>query len=152
KRNADRQNQKTEQEKRLRERNGVRARGLLSRVDEFIKPLAEQRTVDKDGWFSNYSTWLNTRFADQWQTFNLSSEVADFGIVQWNGRPLDAIIVRSVIQQKNRIEGKYDNGCFMFGFVDDVEFAMSREPFSVPCDSSDRVIRTWKVGKNFQSQ
>jgi hypothetical protein len=87
-----------------------------------------------------------------WETFNVTSDVADFGSVQWNGRPLDAIIVKSVIQQKNRVLGKYEDNCFMFGLVEDVEFAMQREPFSVACESGNKVMTTWKVGKKFQSQ
>jgi tetratricopeptide (TPR) repeat protein len=151
-RERDNQLQKSEIERQLRQKNGVRARGLMSDITTSVKALAEKREVDKSGWFSTYSTWLNKRFADQWETFNVTSEVADFGTVQWNGRALDAIIVKAVIQQKNRVLGKYEDKCFMFGLVDDVEFAMHREPFSAACDSGDKFITTWKVGKKFQSQ
>jgi hypothetical protein len=67
-------------------------------------------------------------------------------------RPLNAIIVKSVIQQKNRTLGKYENSCFMFEVVDDVEFAMQRELFSTSCDSAGASISSWKIGKNFRSQ
>src|SRR5450759_2321980 len=50
---------------------------------------------------------------NQWETYNVSSDVADFGTVQWNSRPLDAIIVKSTIQQKNRILGKYEDHCYI---------------------------------------
>ncbi len=147
----DQQNQKSEIERGLRQKNGVRARGLMNSIHDLVRGLAEKRLNDTANLFPNYSNWLNRRFADQWETFNVSSDVADFGIVQWNGRPVDAIIVRSVIQQKNRVLGKYDNHCYMFGLVDDREFTMQREPFAVDCESVSTVNK-WRVGGKFQSQ
>jgi hypothetical protein len=61
----------------------------------------------------------------------VSSDIADFGTVQWSGRSVDAIIVRSVIQQKNRILGKYEDRCYLFGLVDDREFTIRRDPIAV---------------------
>ena len=151
-RQKDKQLQKGEREHQLRETNGVRARGLMSEINTFVKALAEKRDIDKGGSFSTYSSWLNKRFAEQWETYSVSSGVADFGTVQWNGRSLDAIIIKSLIQQKNRILGKYEDKCFLFGLVDDVEFAMRRESISAACDSGVKFITNWKVGKNFQTQ
>jgi peptidoglycan hydrolase-like protein with peptidoglycan-binding domain/uncharacterized protein YecT (DUF1311 family) len=151
KRLADKQSEKSVIERALRQKNGVRARGLMNTIHDFVRGLAEKRLVDTEEFFQNYSRWLNRRFGDQWETFNVSSDVTDFGTVQWNGRPVDAIIVKSVIQQKNRILGKYEDQCFMFGFVDDREFTMQRDPFDVDCDSGSAVNR-WKVGEKFQSQ
>ncbi len=147
----DKRLQKGERERQLRENNGVRARGLLSGINTFVKALAEKRDIDKSGSFSTYSTWLNERFAEQWETFNVTSDVADFGTAQWNGRSLDAIIIKSVIQQKNRILGSYADKCFWFGLVDDVEFAMRRESISTACDSGVKFIANWKIGKNFRA-
>ena len=143
---------KTEKERKLRQANSSRARGLMNEVVEFVKDLAEKRKNDPRGFFASYSNWLNARFADQWETFNVTSDVADFGTVQWNGRALDAIIVKSIIQQKNRILGKYDDRCYMFGLVNDHEFMMQRDPFAVDCESGGSFLRTWKVGEKFESQ
>jgi hypothetical protein len=151
KRLQDQQSQKSEIERQLRQKNGVRARGLMNGIHDFVRGLAEKRLNDANNFFPNYSNWLERRFRDQWETFNVSSDVADFGTVQWNGRPVDAIVVRSVIQQKNRILGKYEDHCYMFGLVDDREFTMQRDPFSVDCESGSAVSK-WKVGEKFQSQ
>src|SRR5262249_17827806 len=124
---------KTEKERQLRQKNSVRARGLMNEVADSVKDLAEKRKNDTSGFFADYSNWLNSRFADQWETYNVNSDVADFGTVQWEGRPLDAIIVRSLVQQKNRILGRYDDRCFLFGVVFDSEFSMKRDPFVADC-------------------
>jgi hypothetical protein len=150
-RTKTRENQKSVIEQRLRQQNGVKARALMNDIHEFVKALAEKRGDSDDRHFASYSNWLKGRFTDKWETSNVTSEVADFGTVQWEDRPLDAIIVRTVIQQKNRILGKYDSGCFMFGLVDDPEFSMQRDPLVADCDNSGPVSN-WKVGKRFQSK
>jgi hypothetical protein len=152
KRLKDQQSQKSEIERGLRQKNGVRARGLMNGIHDFVRGLAEKRLNDTNNFFPNYSNWVDRRFRDQWETFNVSSDVADFGTVQWNGRPVDAINVKSVIQQKNRILGKYEDHCYMFGLVDDREFTMQRDPFAVECDSGVSTVNKWKIGEKFQSQ
>jgi hypothetical protein len=142
---------KIEQERQLRQKNGVRARGLMNEIAELVKDLAEKRKNDANGIFAEYSNWLNSRFADQWETYNVNSDVADFGTAQWHNRPLDAVIVKSVIQQKNRILGKYEDRCFMFGVVSDPEFSMERDLIVADC-KDERSINRWQVGENFQSQ
>ena len=47
-------------------------------------------------------------------------------------------VVKTVIQQKNRILGQYKRDCFMFGLIDDVEFKMLIEPIAVECDRLER--------------
>lgn len=149
-REKNKQSQKTEIERQLRAKNGVSARGLVNDIHDLVRKLAEKRLRD-DSQFPSYSNWLNMRFADQWETYNVSSDVADFGTVQWNNRPLNAIIVKSIIQQKNRILGKYDSQCYMFGVVDDTEFGMERDSFAVDCNDV-RSVNKWEVGEHFQSQ
>jgi hypothetical protein len=67
-------------------------------------------------------------------------------------RTLEAIMVKSVIQQKNRILGRYSRDCFEFGFINDVEFAMEREFFAVDCDKGKDNINNWAIGNQFKSQ
>jgi peptidoglycan hydrolase-like protein with peptidoglycan-binding domain len=152
KRQQERQSQKSVIEQGLRQKNAVKARALMNSIHDFVRGLAEKRLNDTSGFFPNYSNWLNKRFADQWETFNVSSDIADFGTAQWNGRPLEAIIVKSVIQQKNRILGKYEDHCYVFGLVDDSEFTEKRDQFAVDCDSGGSFVSKWKVGEAFQSQ
>jgi uncharacterized protein len=151
KRLADQQTQKGDIEKKLRRSNGPRARGLMNGVNDFVTGLAEKRLNDINGLFPNYSNWLDARFSHQWVTFNVISDVADFGTVQWKGRPLDAVIVKSVVQQKNRLLGQYEDTCYMFGLVDDPEFEVQRDQFAVDCASGNAISR-WKVGEQFQSR
>jgi hypothetical protein len=147
----NKENEKSEIERKLREANGAKARGLMNYIHDLVSAMAEKRPVEDANLFPAYSKWLDERFGDQWQTFNVSSEVADFGTVQWEQRPLTAVVVKTVVQQKNRILGKYDKRCYLFGYVDDEEFTMLRDPFALDCsDSGD--LGKWKIGERFRSQ
>ena len=142
--------EKTEIEKRLRAQNGVRARGLMNEIGDSVRDLAEKRRTDTNKAFPNYSKWLNYRFDEGWETFNVKSDVLDFGTVKWQNRTLDAVLVKTIVQQKNRVLGKYEDTCFVFGLVDDVEFQMNREQFGEPCDNT-RFVNSWMLGKDFHS-
>jgi hypothetical protein len=88
---------KSEIERKLREANGTKARGLMNHIHDLVSGMAEKRPVDNGDLFPTYSKWLDRRFADQWETFNVSSDVADFGVVQWENRPLDAVVVKTIV-------------------------------------------------------
>ena len=149
-RDKEKQTQKTEIERKLREANGTKARGLMNYVQDLVSGMAEERPVENGELFPAYSNWLNQRFADQWKTFNVSSDVADFGTVQWDRRQVDAVVVKTIVHQKNRILGRYEDRCYLFGFVSDDEFSMLRDPFAVDCDQTGEVNK-WKIGERFQS-
>ncbi|MDR3413470.1 MAG: hypothetical protein P4L87_21365 [Formivibrio sp.] len=150
-RQKDNEKNKTEIERKLREKYGVRARGLENAIHEVVIKVAENRPVKGGDFFPGYIESMDRRLADHWETFDVNSEVADFGLVQWQHRSLDAIVVRSVIHQKNRILGKYEDRCYFFGMVDDGEFGVQRDPIAVDCGDT-RSVNNWKIGKSFQSQ
>jgi hypothetical protein len=93
------------------------------------KPLVgfPRKAGETEGTFRDFSNWLNQQFDDQWETTDVRSDIDDYGTVQWNNRNLEGIMVRVTISQKNAIQGKQLNKCFVFGFVDDVEFSMWRD-------------------------
>ena len=150
-RHRDNEKKKTEIERMLREKYGVKARGLANAIYEVVTKVAENRPVKGGDFFPGYMESMDQRLADHWETFDVNSEVADFGLVQWQKRSLDAIVVKSVIHQKNRILGKYEDRCFYFGMVDDEEFSVQRDPIAVDC-SDVRSVNNWKIGKSFQSE
>ena len=154
--------QKKAAELRLRKENGPRANALLDRIHNLIHDLprdaaeqaerrtieAERRVIETERLFPQYSAWLNKRFSEQWETSEVRSKVDDFGVVEWNGRPLDGVIIKTTVKQRNRIQGVNEEDCFLFGLVDDVEFSMQRDPFALQfalqCDGNDRAITNWK--------
>ena len=150
-RDKDNENRKTEIERKFRAANGAKARGLMNYIQDLVSGMAQKRSVKDANLFPGYSRWLEQRFADQWEIFNVSSDVADFGQVQWQGRPLDAVVVKTIVHEKNRIIGKYEDRCYLFGFVNDDEFNMFRDAFALDCSDTTELSK-WKVGERFQSR
>jgi hypothetical protein len=151
KRQRNKEADKSERERVLREQNGVKAKGLENYVHDLVSGEAQKRLVDSEHLFSDYSRWLDRRFDEKWETFGVNSEIADFGTFQWQGRMLPAVVVKTIINQKNRNLGKYENACYKFGLVDDEEFNRLRQPFSVSCGDTT-FVESWKSGGKFQSQ
>jgi hypothetical protein len=145
--------------RKLQNANGVRARGLMDRIQKAVKAAADKPTTGKvrratetQRDFPSFSAWLNRRFDELWETTGVLPEIMDFGIVQWKDRAaLDAIIVRIEVKQDNRIQGVHETSCFVFGLVEDLEFSMERDPFDAECGSSERTIAAWKARRQFKS-
>jgi hypothetical protein len=116
-----------------------------------VEQRLQQRGNSIDTLVQNGIVPTDPRIADIRSGCRVSMASLPSPSIQWNGRALDAIIVKSIIQQKNRILGKYDDRCYMFGLVDDHEFMMQRDPFAVDCESGGSFLRTWKVGEKFES-
>jgi hypothetical protein len=122
----------------------------MNEVIDLPRKIAEKRATDTEHVLPNYSKWIANRFTDGWETFNVSYDVFDFGSVQWEHRNLDAVIVKFVVQQKNRMLGRYDDQCFLIGMVDDAEFQMERDRFAVDCNNMP-FVNSWRVGNEFRS-
>ena len=136
----------------LRSQNGPRARGLMDDVQNYVRALAEGKRPLEESVFPEYRRWLSARLSAKWETVSVASEIVDFGTVEWKGRSLDAIIVRSEIRQRNRILGENRTDCFVFGRIEDAEFSMWRDDFSEMCEASDAKTRSWKIGNKFKSR
>jgi hypothetical protein len=65
-REKNKQNEKYEIERQLREANGTKARGLMNYIHDLVSGMAEKRPVQNADLFPTYSNWLDRRFADQW--------------------------------------------------------------------------------------
>jgi len=143
-------------ERDLRTKFGVRARALRGSIQAMVRSAAEAPVRsparrDIEAFFPHYATWLDKRSADRWETTGVTSDIADFGIIQWNGRPLDGVIIKTLVMQKNRIQGADATVCFMFGLVDDVEYSMERDPIGLECENSGGAVAAWKLRREFRS-
>jgi hypothetical protein len=135
----------------LRRKYEGAARGLMNSIQEFVKSAVEKPGND-DRRFSKFSDWLARRFAEQWETSEVSSNIVDFGLADWNYRALNAIVIKTEINQRNRKLGKYDSSCFYFGLVDDPEFTMKRDLFSAECSGSEALVRDWMIRLRFETE
>jgi len=101
--------------------------------------------------YPKYSAWLTNKLADHWEITKTDSELADFGTSNYKGRSLDTVFSRITLHLKNRILGQYSATCFVFGRINDSEFAMSRE-FTVDSCDDEATVAKWQVGHEFKSE
>ncbi len=77
------------------------------------------------------------------------SEVQDYGTVNWSGRNLDGIFVRTTVKMTSAERGQYKDECFLFGAVVDNEFQMVRDPYESKCGADTSA--NWAVGHELKS-
>ena len=127
-----------------------KARGYKNAIQDIVNALAAGKDIEGADLFPTYLNWITNRLEAQWQTSSVDTDISDFGTAQWEHRPVDAILIKSIIHQKNAPLGKYEDRCFLFGALFDNEFNFWRAPIAVDCDDATSV-RNWESSKSFQS-
>ncbi|WP_192246807.1 hypothetical protein [Mesorhizobium silamurunense] len=79
----------------------------------------------------------------------MTSEVQDYGSVNWKGRSLDGIVVKTTVKVASAERGEYKDECFLFGAVVDYEFQMMRDPYESKCDADTSA--QWAIGHELKS-
>jgi hypothetical protein len=150
-RKADQSATSAAQELAFRNQYQGPAQGALASIVDDVKAWTTGQRGDVGSAYPEYAGWLNARFSDHWDVMTFNSELADFGTSNFKGRALDTAFARVKLRLKNRILGRYDDACFLFGRVIDTEFSMNREPLFAACEDEEAVKR-WKDGHQFQSR
>jgi hypothetical protein len=157
----DQESKQTEAEKRqrqevLRRDNGVLARGLQEMITEEVKKFAaapnesEDKTYVRQRW-PMLANWYRDKIRGAWEFENVASDLRDYGSVKWKNRVLEAGFVEVTFRLKHRELGEHQQKCFLVGYVADREFAVPRDPISVPCEDATAASR-YKVAHEFSSK
>ncbi|MDA9421576.1 hypothetical protein XH97_05520 [Bradyrhizobium sp. CCBAU 53380] len=157
----DQESKQTDAEKRqrqeaLRRDNGVLARGLQEMITEEVKEFAaasneaDDKTYVKQRW-PTLATWYREKIRGAWELENVASDLRDYGSVKWKNRVLEAGFVEVTFKLKHRELGEHQQKCFVVGYVADREFAVPRDPISVPCEDFNAVSK-YKVAHEFSSK
>lgn len=101
-----------------------------------------------------FAKWYQGQKAAGWEllTDGYGVELADYGLVQWQGRSVEAVVSQITIKMKHGDLGKYEDTCFLVGLIADKEFARSREPILEDCKDSDARVIQWKTAHSFESR
>jgi hypothetical protein len=89
---------------------------------------------------------------DRWDLETKSYSVEDFGDAEWNNRKLEAVVVKGQFVLQNRLLGRRDEACFLFGVIVDAEFSYLRDAITMPCKDSEADVKRWQVGSKFASR
>ena len=135
----------------LRKAYGASATAAAADLAKDVKEWTDNRSGRAGQMYPSFGTWLRDKLADHWEVMSFNHALADYGTSDWKGRALDTTFANVALKLRNRILGEYEDACFVFGNVNDAEFAMLREPFVARCDDID-AIATWKTGHSFASR
>ncbi|MGX5799634.1 peptidoglycan-binding domain-containing protein [Bradyrhizobium sp. Arg314] len=157
-READEKNSKSLRQADLRQENGPAATALLNLFSDGLKRTV-LGTIDKansssgmnmETLFPDFAKWNAGLSQDNWKATDVTSEVQDYGTVNWKGRYLDGIVVKATVKMASAERGQYRDECFLFGAVVDSEFQMVRDPYESTCNDTQTSAQ-WAVGHELKS-
>lgn len=97
---------KERREAELRKEHGPQARARAEEIATAIKALAEDEKTWANWVFPALASWYRDRIEDGWEYVALDHQIADYGTVDWKGRPLEAVFTDVSISMKNRLLGE----------------------------------------------
>jgi hypothetical protein len=141
-------------DKELKARYSQEAKAAHNDLAELIKSV-----VDGNGGKSSHVAalfpavwdWNSDRLSDGWVTETYGDVLIDYGTADWQGRKLEAVVVKSDVKLKNAVRGEYADECFLLGYLIDSEFNMRRDPITLSCADGDK-LATWQTSRSFVSR
>ncbi|TPJ22578.1 peptidoglycan-binding domain-containing protein [Mesorhizobium sp. B2-8-3] len=157
-READERNSKAARQADLRQKNGPAATALLNLLSDGLKrtvlgaadKASPSSGISMETLFPDFAKWNAGLSQDNWKPMDVTSEIQDYGTVNWKGRSLDGIVVKVTVKMASAERGQYKDECFLFGAVMDGEFQMVRDPYESRCNDTDASAH-WAVGHELKS-
>ncbi len=135
-----------------REQYGTTATAAAARIAAEVNSFTDSpEDQSQAGYkFPSFASLFRDDLGNRWEKMSENSELADYGVADWKGRSLETVFSRVSIRLKNSIRGDYKDRCYVFGQINDTEFATTREPVVFACDNGTD-IATWQAGHGFKS-
>lgn len=135
-----------------REKYASTANAAQAKISQDVKDFIEVPDDSKSAarLFPQFAALYRNELANRWELMSENAELDDYGTSDFKGRKLDTPFSRITIELKNRMLGDYKKVCFIFGDIEDSEFAMRRDAVAISCDD-DAALSRWKVQHGFQS-
>ncbi|WP_127089158.1 hypothetical protein [Aquabacter cavernae] len=134
----------------LRQTYGQKAQAASSIIANEVKAAIDGTDKDPRELYPAFFNWLDEKRRNQWDVFNVSSSVFEYGTVEWKGRRLEVGATRTEIRIRNQTLGEYQDHCFIFAKVFDYEFQATRDFVAIPCGKESQIL-AWKNARGFKS-
>ena len=150
-------------QKKYRVKYAAKVKSLVAKIDEQLLGVRDRidRALDaKKGVRSELKSlflWaaLPNWYADQrmkgWAFESTVPAPKDYGIMEWRGRKIEAIVGQIRFLMKNRQLGDYSDTCWYVGYINDTEFSMYREYFISRCEDRSG-LKAWKDRHKFETR
>lgn len=146
--------QRSELEKRqaaLRAEYAERASGAQKDIADLVRDLVQTgNSGELVGLFPQTFQLIRNAVADKWVVIDTQDDLADYGTAVWQGRAVEAILVRITTERENSTLGLYRSDCVVLGYLIDREFRINRDSIEAAC-SDEETIAAWVAGREMQS-
>ena len=127
----------------------AKAEADAAEVNAFTDTPGDQTQVASEN-FPGFAARFRQDLGDRWEKMSENADLADYGVSDWKGQSLETVFSRIDVRLRNRIRGDYMDRCYVFGQINDVDFAMTRDHVALPCeDGAD--LATWQNRHGFKS-
>lgn len=139
----------------LRDRYSQESRAAYNEIAEFSRqftngdPAAPAQIAVL---FPELANWRSERSQNGWVVDRYDDELIDYGTADWQGRRLEAVVIKTSVTTKNAVRGEYADACFILGYLIDSEFEMRRDPIALPCGTAGGSLQQWQAGRSFDSR
>jgi hypothetical protein len=128
-----------------------RAVGARKDISGLVREMVETgRSATLAELFPEMHLHLSTAVADKWVVKGTVDTLEDYGIATWQGRDVEALLVRIETQRENPVLGLYAMDCMILGYLVDREFRINRDPVEASCADSG-TIAGWAEGRRMKS-
>ncbi|WP_108399087.1 peptidoglycan-binding domain-containing protein [Devosia submarina] len=135
----------------LRKEYEERATGAKKDIADIVRELVETGKSDTLAQlFPTTNQHLLGVTADKWVITGTVDELADYGKATWQGRDVEALLVRLHVKRENAILGLYATDCMVLGYLVDREFRIHRDPVEASCTDAASIAK-WRDGRNVES-
>jgi hypothetical protein len=148
---ADQRSELQQRQDQLRAEYEERAIGAQKDIADMVR--AYLQTGKSETLATNFPQTqghLRQLITNKWVFTGTEDVLADYGTAVWQGRDLEALLVRIVAQRENAILGLYDSDCIVLGYLVDREFRVSRDPIEAAC-ADKAAVGAWATGRDMQS-
>lgn len=139
----------------LRERYSQESRAAYNEISDFSKRFTNGDPAvpaQIAALFPNLADWRSERSSNGWVVDQYNDELIDYGTADWQGRRLEAVVIKASVTTKNAVRGEYSDACFILGYLIDSEFQMYRDPINLSCEAADSNLQQWQTGSSFESR
>ncbi|MFC3219954.1 peptidoglycan-binding protein [Tianweitania populi] len=123
--------------------------GLREVVLQEPAKRSEPSAIDVKQVFPSFTGWKSDLQSSGWEPRDLQVAIQDYGVVNWKGRNLEAIVLRATVKLASAERGEYRDECFLLGAVLDEEFSAVRDPVEAGCDET--AVDVWRTGHHLKS-
>lgn len=150
-RSAEQRSELQQRQDQLRAEYEERATGAQKDIADIVRAYVQiGKSETLATMFPQTHEHLRQLVTNKWVITGTEDVLADYGTAVWQGRDLEALLVRVVTQRENAVLGLYDSDCIVLGYLVDREFRVSRDPIEAAC-SNETAVGAWATGRDMQS-